>query len=107
MGKEIEVLIGMAIGGTQAMLFSKCRGALQGFPVVPVLKICGNPETCNKMVNDIDVNAGKIITGEKSFEEVGEEIFDMLIRVLSGRITKGEGINYIKSMYIFRLGPAI
>jgi len=106
-GREIEVLTGMAIGGAQAILFSTGRGAPQGFPVVPVLKICGNPETYNRMTNDLDINAGKIITGEKSLEEVGEETFNVLIKVLSGRITKGEAINYTKSMDIYTLGPII
>ncbi|MBQ8852047.1 MAG: UxaA family hydrolase, partial [Oscillibacter sp.] len=44
-GREIEILTGMAITGAQAMCFSTGRGAPQGFPTMPVLKICGNPVT--------------------------------------------------------------
>ncbi len=72
-GREAEVLTAMAIAGAQAMLFSTGRGAPQGFPIVPVLKICGNPVTYQRMIHDMDINAGLIITGEKSIEEVGEE----------------------------------
>lgn len=106
-GREIEVLTAMAIGGAQAICFSTGRGAPQGFPVVPVLKICGNPITYERMSNDMDINAGKIITGEKSLEEVGEEAFKKLLRVLSGEVTKGEEIKYTKSMEIYTLGPVI
>lgn len=106
-GREIEVLTAMAIGGAQAILFSTGRGAPQGFPTVPVIKICGNPFTYERMENDMDINAGKIITGEKSLEEVGEEVFAKLIRTLSGEVTKGEEIRYTKSMDIYTLGPVI
>jgi len=106
-GREIEVLTGMAIGGAQIILFSTGRGAPQGFPIVPVIKVCGNPNTYQNMYRDMDINAGKVVTGEKSIEEVGEETLDMFIKVLSGKYTKGEAINYTKSMDIYTLGPVI
>lgn len=106
-GREIEVLTGMAIGGSQIMLFSTGRGAPQGFPICPVIKICGNPITFERMATEMDINAGKIIDGEKSLEEVGEETLQKMIRVLSGEVTKGEAINYTKSMDIYTIGPVI
>jgi len=106
-GREIEVLTAMAIGGSQAILFSTGRGAPQGFPIVPVIKICGNPLTYERMANDMDINAGKIITGEVALEEVGEESLQKLLQVLSGEVTKGEEIKYSKSMDIYTLGPII
>ena len=106
-GREIEVLTGMASGGSQCMLFSTGRGAPQGFPTVPVIKICGNPNTYERMSKDMDVNAGRIVLGEKSIEQIGEELFELLINVLSGRVTKGEEIKYTKSMDIYTLGPVI
>lgn len=106
-GREIEVLTAMAIGGSQAILFSTGRGAPQGFPIVPVLKICGNPHMYAKLEGDMDINAGAIITGEKSLEQVGEETLQALLEALSGRITKGEAINYVTSMDIYVLGPVI
>ncbi len=106
-GREIEVLTAMAIAGAQIILFSTGRGAPQGFPIVPVLKICGNPLTFKNMPGDMDVNAGLIITGEKSIEELGEEALAHLVRVLSGEVTKSEEIRYSTSMDIHTLGPVI
>jgi len=106
-GREIELLSGMAVGGAQVILFSTGRGAPQGFPVVPVIKICGNPVTYDRMDKDMDINAGKVVTGEKSIEEVGEETFDMLMRVACGETSKGEAIKYTKSMDFYCLGPVI
>mgnify|MGYP001029991212 FL=1 len=106
-GREIEVLTAMSIAGAQAMLFSTGRGAPQGFPTAPVLKICGNPITYENMRGDMDVNAGLIIAGEKSIEELGEETLAHLLRVMSGEVTKSEAIRYTTSMDIYTLGPVI
>lgn len=106
-GREIEILTGMAITGSQCMVFSTGRGAPQGFPTMPVIKVCGNPVTFENMKNDMDINAGRIITGKKSIEEVGEETFKMLINVLSGQTTKNETIKYYNSIDIYTLGPVI
>ncbi len=106
-GREIELLSGMAVGGAQVILFSTGRGAPQGFPVVPVVKICGNPVTYERMSRDMDINAGRIVTGERSIEEVGEETFQTLLKVASGETNKGEAIKYTKSMDFYCLGPVI
>ncbi|MGI5172787.1 UxaA family hydrolase [Treponema sp. OMZ 840] len=106
-GREIELLSGMAVGGAQVILFSTGRGAPQGFPVVPVIKICGNPLTYENMKNDMDINAGLITLGERSLEEVGEETFSKMLRTANGETTKGEAIKYSKSMDFYMLGPVI
>mgnify|MGYP000593434310 CR=1 FL=1 len=106
-GREPEILTGMAATGAQFMMFSTGRGAPQGFPSMPVIKICGNPNTYERMQHDMDLNAGRIILGEKSIEEVGEEAFDLLLKVLSGQMTKNEALCYFGSMDIFCLGPVI
>ncbi|NLA83401.1 MAG: UxaA family hydrolase [Clostridiales bacterium] len=106
-GREPEILTGMACSGAQLMVFSTGRGAPQGFPCMPVIKICGNPVSYEHMKNDMDINAGLIITGEKSIEEVGEEAFEKLLRVLNGEMTKNEAIQYFSSIDIHTLGPVI
>lgn len=106
-GREPEILTGMAATGAQCMMFSTGRGAPQGFPSMPVIKICGNPNTYERMKDDMDVNAGLIITGEKSIEEVGEEAFGKLLRTLSGEMTKNEAVQYFTSIDIHCLGPVI
>lgn len=106
-GREPEILTGMAATGAQFMMFSTGRGAPQGFPTMPVLKVCGNPNTYERMRHDMDLNAGLIITGEKSIEEVGEEAFSAILALLSGRQTKNETLGYHSSIDIYTMGPVI
>lgn len=106
-GREPEILTGMAATGAQFMLFSTGRGAPQGFPSMPVIKICGNPNTYLNMEEDMDLNAGLIITGEKTIEQVGEEAFSKLLRVLGGEMTKNEAVQYFSAIDIHCLGPVI
>lgn len=106
-GREPEILTGMAATGAQVLMFSTGRGAPQGFPSMPVMKICGNPNTYARMPYDMDLNAGVIITGEKSIEQVGEEAYSLLLRVLNGRMVKNEAIHYTSTMDIYCLGPVI
>lgn len=106
-GREPEILTGMAATGAQFMLFSTGRGAPQGFPSMPVIKICGNPLTYQNMSNDMDMNAGLIIEGKKTIEEVGKETFEKLLDVLNGEQTKNETLGYFGFIDIHTLGPVI
>lgn len=106
-GRETELLTGMAAAGAQAVLFSTGRGAPQGFPTVPVIKVCGNSDTGRRMASDMDIDAGGIIDGRSSIAQVGEEIFRCLLEVLSGRTTRSESIRYDQTINIYTRGPII
>ena len=55
----------------------------------------------------MDLNAGRIITGEASIEQIANEAFAMLLNVLNGAYTKNETIGYYNSIDIHMLGPVI
>ena len=74
---------------------------------MPVIKICGNPNTFEHLQDDMDLNAGRIINGTKTLEEVTEEAIDILVKVLNGKFTKNEAIQYCSSIDIHCLGPVI
>lgn len=106
-GREPEILMGMGATGAHVMLFSTGGGAPQGFPSMPVVKICGNPNTFLRNQCDMDLNAGTVITGERSIEQVGEEAFGLMVETLSGRVTKSEAIGYTSCIEIQTKGPVI
>jgi altronate dehydratase large subunit len=57
------------------------------------------------MKDNIDINAGEIITGNKSVQEIGEKILREIVRVASGKLTKSEILGH-KEFAINRIGPS-
>ncbi|MBY9004416.1 MAG: UxaA family hydrolase, partial [Candidatus Lokiarchaeota archaeon] len=74
-GLDIESMTGLAAAGAQVIIMTTGRGSPCGNPVAPVIKLCGNPKTCDWMAENIDVDASKVITGEKTLEELGEVLW--------------------------------
>ena len=72
------------------MRFTTGRGSCYGSQHFPTLKISSNTPLYLRQKDDIDLNAGAVIDGEKTLEQMGQEIFDALIEVASGRRTKSE-----------------
>jgi len=105
-GFDVESMIGMIAGGSQIILFTTGSGTPVGTPIAPVIKITGNYKTFKKMSDNIDFNAGTIITGEQTKEEVGEELLKELILVASGKSTKSELLGH-REVGITRIGPSI
>lgn len=98
-------LIGFLAAGCQMTVMTTDRGNPIGTPIAPVLKVCGNDDTYNKMKDNMDINAGEILRGTISLEEMGEKIFNEIIEVASGKLTKSEinkfwEFEYIMSMKI-------
>ncbi len=78
--------------GAHIILFSTGRGSVVGSAISPVIKVCGNPRTFEKLRDDMDINAGKIIDGESSLEEVGQEIVDYIEKAAEGMLTRSEAL---------------
>ena len=86
-GNDVESTTGTTGSGAQIILFTTGLGTPTGNPVSQVIKLSTNTKLAQKMPDIIDFNTGSIISGEKSIEQVGEEILDFIIEVASGRVT--------------------
>src|SRR6478609_2196382 len=85
-GNDVESTTGTTGSGAQIILFTTGLGTPTGNPVSQVVKISTNTKLAQKMPDIIDFNTGSIISGEKTIEQVGEEILDFIIEVASGRV---------------------
>jgi altronate hydrolase len=96
--------------GCHAILFATGRGSVVGSAISPVLKICANPETYARLADDMDVNAGRILLGEASVDEVGQEIFEKLIGIAAGDESKSEALGHQEFILTYKsfepIGPS-
>lgn len=84
-GNDVESTTGTTGSGAQIILFTTGLGTPTGNPVSQVIKVSSNTKLAEKMPDIIDFNTGSIISGEKTINQVGEEILDFIIEVASGR----------------------
>ena len=80
--------------GSHVILFSTGRGSVVGSAISPVIKVCANPATFKRMADDMDVDAGRILEGRATLDEVGSEILDLIRRVAAGERTKSEELGH-------------
>lgn len=106
-GREPEFLTAAAAAGAQIIIFTTGIGAPQGFPFVPVLKVTGNPNTYKKLYDHIDVYIEIPEKGEDKIKGAGEDIFNELKKIASGKKTKSEVLGYGQFSNIFTVGPVI
>ncbi|MCA8986754.1 MAG: UxaA family hydrolase, partial [Planctomycetaceae bacterium] len=88
-GYDPASVTGMIAGGAQVNVFSTGRGSCFGSKPAPTIKVCSNTATYQALIEDMDIDAGKVLSGV-SLQQLGEEIFEDVIAVASGKMTKSE-----------------
>jgi altronate hydrolase len=81
---------GQVAGGANIICFTTGRGSVFGCKPAPSLKLATNTPLYRRMTDDMDVNCGPIADGEASVQEIGRQIFDLVLATASGRKTKSE-----------------
>ena len=89
-GYDPASVTGQIAGGCNLVVFTTGRGSAFGSKPAPTIKLATNTEMYTRMVEDMDVNAGAMLTDGVSLEEKGREIYEMFLRVASGEKTKSE-----------------
>jgi altronate hydrolase len=85
-GNDVEATTGKAASGATLILFTTGLGTPTGNPVCPVIKVATNTILATKMSDIIDIDCGLIISGEKTIEQMGEDILEYCIQAASGAI---------------------
>ncbi len=85
---------GQVAGGANVVVFTTGRGSCFGCRPTPSIKVASNSDLARRMAEDIDLDAGRILTGEVTVDAVGAEIFARVLAVASGGRTKSEVFGY-------------
>lgn len=86
-GNDVESTTGLAGAGANLILFSTGLGTPTGNPVAPVIKISTNSGLAERLPDLIDFDTGPVITGERSINDLAEDLLELVIDVASGRTT--------------------
>ena len=90
-GYDPASVTGQISGGCNLVCFTTGRGSAFGSKPAPTIKMATNSEMANRMAEDMDIDAGQILSKGISVEDKGREIYNMFLRVASGEVTKSEG----------------
>ncbi|NIE68168.1 UxaA family hydrolase [Burkholderia sp. Ax-1719] len=96
--------------GAHVILFTTGRGSVVGSALSPVIKVCANPLTYRNLAGDMDVDAGRILEGRATLEDVGREVFDVTLEVARGVRSKSESLGHQEFILTYKtfepVGPA-
>ncbi|WP_062525928.1 UxaA family hydrolase [Demequina rhizosphaerae] len=92
-GYDPVSVTGLVAGGANIVVFTTGRGSVLGCKPSPSIKVATNTEMFERMEEDMDLNAGRIVDGTATLEEVGTEIFERILAVASGETTVSEELD--------------
>ena len=106
-GFDPPSVTGLVAGGCNMIVFTTGRGSCFGCKPVPSIKVASNTPMYERMIDDMDINAGEILSG-RSVDDVGREIFEKIISVASGEQTKSEQLGYGDEEFVpWQIGPTL
>ena len=98
---------GQIASGATIMCFTTGRGSVSGFKPVPTLKLATNSQMFAHMEEDMDIDCGQVLS-TKSLDEMGREIYRLIIETASGKVTKSEAAGFGDNEFVpWQLGPIL
>lgn len=88
--------------GCHLVLYTTGRGSVAGSAISPVVKVCSNPITYQQMVDDMDINAGAIVTEGQSFNDVRDQLLQCIEKTASGVPTKSELLGHREYSLVYK-----
>jgi len=87
-------IVEMMASGCHLVLYTTGRGSVAGSAIAPVIKVCSNPITFERMSEDMDINAGRIISEGATLEEISDELLKLIGHVADGQMTRSEVLGH-------------
>jgi altronate hydrolase len=99
---DTEGIMDLISVGAQIVLFVTGRGSVIGSPVAPLVKVTGNSRTYARMRDDMDFDAGRILSGELTLDQAAEELKRLIIAVASGEASKPEALGHREYFVMYK-----
>jgi altronate hydrolase len=107
-GYDPVSITGQVAGGANLVCFTTGRGSAYGCKPAPSLKLATNSALYASQEEDMDINCGTVVDGSESIAQSGRKVFDMMLRVASGELTKSEQFGYGEDEFApWQLGPTM
>lgn len=107
-GYDPVQVTGQIAGGANMVAFTTGRGSVFGSKPAPTVKLASNTRLYSHMTDDMDINCGTILDGEETIEQCGRRIFEKLVAVASGEVSKSEEQDFGASEFApWILGPVV
>jgi altronate dehydratase large subunit len=105
-GNDPESVTAMVAGGAQVVVFTTGRGSPTGCPIAPVIKVASNSAMYHRLQDDMDLDAGTVVSAGESLDSVGRRILDEIMAVANGRQTAAEAWGH-KEFAISEIGSRL
>jgi altronate dehydratase large subunit len=99
---DSEGIMDLIAAGAQIILFITGRGSVIGSPIAPLIKVTGNPRTYARMSGDMDFNAGRVLNGDRSIAQAGEELMALVAEVAAGAPSKAETLGHREFFIMYK-----
>jgi (2R)-sulfolactate sulfo-lyase subunit beta len=83
-----------AAAGYALHIFPTGQGNVIGNPIMPVIKVTGNPKTVRVMSEHVDLDVSGIVRREMSIDQAGDALIDLIVRTANGRVTAAEALGH-------------
>jgi altronate hydrolase len=99
---DTEGIMDLIAAGAQIVLFITGRGSVIGSAVAPLIKVTGNQRTYRNMTEDMDFNAGRVLSGEVTMDQAGDELMELIAEVAAGQPSKPERLGHREFFLMYK-----
>jgi altronate hydrolase len=99
---DTEGIMDLISAGSQIVLFVTGRGSVIGSPIAPLIKVTGNSATFRAMREDMDFDAGRVLSGEITLPQAGRELAELVLRVAQGEPSKPERLGHREYFIMYK-----
>jgi altronate dehydratase large subunit len=99
---DSEGIMDLISGGSHIVLFVTGRGSVIGSPISPLIKITGNTRTYERMREDMDFNAGTVLSGEQTLDAAAQDLLGLVTRVAQGELTQPEKLGHREYFVMYK-----